>query len=59
MEKISNFIGGVKKELDRVRWPNKKDMIKYSITTVLFIIFFATFFFLLDIIIAFVRSSLS
>ena len=55
MGKISKFFGGIKKEAEKVRWPSKKDMVKYSITTILFIIFFALFFFSLDIVIAFFK----
>ena len=46
------FLTGVKKEMGKVRWPLKKEMIKYSIATLSFIIFFALFFTLGDLIIA-------
>ena len=46
------FLKEVKSELDKVKWPSKKDMVKYSIATIVFIIFFALFFYLIDIIIA-------
>ena len=46
------FLTGVKKELGKVRWPLKKEMIKYSIATLSFIIFFGLFFTLGDLIIA-------
>ena len=39
------FFGEVKKELSKVKWPSKKDMIKYSIATIVFVIFFAAFFY--------------
>lgn len=54
--KIRIFCHGVKSEFDRVHWPSKNDMIKYSIATILFIVFFAGFFYLIDIVFAFVRS---
>lgn len=47
-----SFFKEVKSELDKVKWPSKKDMVKYSIATIVFIIFFALFFYLIDIIIA-------
>lgn len=31
MEKVKKFFAGVKKEMSRVRWPQKKEMIKYSV----------------------------
>ena len=50
--KKESFFTGVKKEMGKVRWPLKKEMIKYSIATLSFIIFFALFFTLGDLIIA-------
>lgn len=50
--KIVNFIREVKKELGKVRWPNKKEMITYSIATVSFVLFFALFFSLSDLILS-------
>ncbi len=45
MKKIKKFFSEVKKELGKVKWPNRKDMVKYSIATISFVIFFALFFF--------------
>jgi preprotein translocase subunit SecE len=56
MNKIGNFISGVKKEAERVRWPSKKDMVKYSVTTFVFIIFFAAFFTIVDFVFSFIKS---
>ena len=44
MKKIKNFFKDVKKEVSKVKWPTKKDMFKYSLTVILFIVFFALFF---------------
>ena len=33
MKKVKKFFSEVIKELDKVKWPNKKDMVKYSIAT--------------------------
>ena len=41
---------GVKSEFKKVRWPSKKEMIKYSIATILFIIFFAVFFWIIELV---------
>lgn len=54
-EKQESFFTGVRKEMRKVRWPLKKEMIKYSIATLSFIIFFALFFGLADLIIAGVK----
>jgi len=50
------FCHGVKSETKKVHWTNKKDMIKYSIATVFFIIFCSIFFYLIDVIFALVQS---
>ena len=47
---------GVKSEFKKVRWPNKKEMLKYSIATTCFILFFALFFYLIEIIIYFMST---
>lgn len=48
MKKIARFFVDVKKELKRVRWPKKKDMIVYSAATILSLLFFMVFFTLID-----------
>ena len=52
---IISFFKGVIKEMKHVRWPLKKEMVKYSIATLSFIIFFTLFFMLTDLIIAAVK----
>ncbi len=51
-KKFSNFIAGVKVEFKRVKWPSKKEMLKYSVATIIFIIACSLFFYLIDVIIA-------
>ena len=53
--KKESFFKSVSNEMDKVRWPLKKEMVKYSIATLSFIIFFALFFTLGDLIIAGVK----
>lgn len=50
------FCHGVKSEAKKVHWPTKKDMLKYSVATVLFIVFCSLFFYVIDIIFALVQS---
>ena len=52
MKKLARFFIGVKKEMAKVHWPNKQEMITYSVATISFIIFFAIFFTGTDLIIA-------
>ena len=56
MQKIKKFFAGVKKEIGRVRWPKKKDMLKYSIAVLACAIILALFFVFSDLIIATVRT---
>lgn len=44
MKKIARFFVGVKKELKKVRWPKKKEMIVYSTSAISVIVFFMMFF---------------
>ena len=55
MKKLARFFVSVKKEMKKVRWPGKKEMVKYSIATITFILFFSVFFALGDFIIATVK----
>ena len=48
---------GVKSEFKKVRWPNKKEMLKYSIATITFIIFFALFFYLIEVIVWLIQKA--
>jgi len=50
--KITKFFGEVKKELSKVKWPSKKDMVKYSIATIAMVIVFAILFYVIGAIIA-------
>ena len=50
MKKIARFLVNVKKEMKKVRWPNKKEMTMYSIATLITVVIFAAFFGGLDII---------
>ena len=45
--KFRIFCHGVKSEFCKVHWPSKKDMIRYSVSTIFFIIFCSLFFYLI------------
>ena len=47
--KKEGFFKSVKSEFKKVRWPNKKEMVKYSIATVVFVLFFGIFFYLIEV----------
>ncbi|MBQ9018816.1 MAG: preprotein translocase subunit SecE [Bacilli bacterium] len=54
--KFRIFCHGVASEFKKVHWPNKKDMVKYSIATIIFIIFCGLFFYAIDVIFALIRT---
>jgi len=53
MEKIKNFLRGVRQEINRVSWPDKNLALKATISVIMFSLIFGTYLWLLDI--AFVR----
>lgn len=55
MKKIAKFFIGIKNEMKNVKWPTKKEMMKYSFATLGFIIVFMAFFGLTDLLIAGVK----
>ena len=54
--RIRIFFNGVKDETNKVHWTSRKDMVKYSAATIAFIIFFAVFFYLINVIFALVQA---
>lgn len=58
-DKFRIFCNGVKSEFKKVHWTSKKDMIKYSIACIVFIVFCSLFFYLIDVLFAFVQSLFS
>jgi len=56
LTKFRIFCNGVKDEFNRVHWPSKKDMLKYSVATIVFIVFFALFFYLIEVIFALIQT---
>ena len=51
MKKIKKIIFDLKKELDRIRWCKGKELLKNAIVTIIFILFFAIFFTLIEYVI--------
>ena len=48
---MKKFFKNVKQEMKKVKWPSKKDMVKYSIATLIIIAFFFAFFTASDVVI--------
>jgi preprotein translocase subunit SecE len=55
MDKVRNFIYDVRKEISKVHFPSKKEMVMYSVATIGFIFILSAFFFLSDLVIAFFK----
>lgn len=56
MGKIREFFSDMKKEVKRIRWCKGKELFKDVMITLLFILFFAIFFVILQYLIAGVES---
>ena len=54
--KKENLFKQIKKEMSKVHFPNKKDMIKYSVATISFVIFFGIYFYVIELIMALVKT---
>ena len=61
MKKILNSIGkyfkGVKKEIGRIRWTTGKELVKYSLTTISFMLVLGLYFYVIDLLVSLVRSA--
>ncbi len=56
MKKIKAFFRGVKKEAEKTKWLTMKETMAYSSVVVVMIIFFALFFYGLDVLFAFLKG---
>ena len=53
---IGRYFKGVGKETKRIKWTSGKELVKYSIATVVFVIFFGLYFYAIDWIALLIRS---
>jgi len=53
---IFKYFHEVKSEVSKVKWPSRKDMIKYSTATLVFILFFSAFFYIIDLVFALIKA---
>jgi preprotein translocase subunit SecE len=52
MKRLARFFVSIKNEMKNVKWPTRKEMVKYSVATLFFIVTFAVFFGLTDLLIS-------
>ena len=55
-KRIGNYFKGVFKEIKRIKWTSGSDLLKYSISTILFILFIGLYFYAIDWIALLIRS---
>lgn len=53
---IAKYFKGVKKEMGRIRWTSGKELAKYSVTAVTFMIFLGVYFYAIDMLVSLLRS---
>lgn len=54
--KKEGLVKGVRKEIKLVKWPEKNDVFKYTISTIVFCVFVALFFVILTYILSLVKG---
>ena len=58
MKKVVDYFKGVKQEISIIKWTSKRDLVKYSVSSIVFVLFFGVFFYAIDMLVALLRSSL-
>ena len=56
-DKKEGFFKGVKHEMSKVKWPDGKSMVKYTIATLAFVIFFGGYFYLINFLFALLKGA--
>ena len=51
-----NFVKGLKSEVSKVKWPSGKSMVKYTIATLVFILFFGGYFYFINFLFALLKG---
>lgn len=54
---IISYFKDVRKESKKIVWPSRKNLIKYSVATLIFIAFMAVFFLILSFLAAFLQGT--
>ena len=55
-KKTLKYFKGVSKEFKRIRWTERKDLLKYSLCTLVFVFLFGIYFYAIDWIVLLIRS---
>ena len=54
--RIGRYFRGVAKEIKRIKWTSGKELVKYSVASIVFVLFFGIYFYGIDWIALLVRS---
>lgn len=52
----TSYLKEVRKEMKKVSWPTKKEVFKYSMATIVFCLFFAGFFQILNLVLSVIKG---
>ena len=52
-----NYFVGVRNELSKVKWPSKKEVLKYTVATIVFIVVLVVFFILLSMAMSVIKGA--
>ncbi len=55
--KKENYFVGVKSEMAKVKWPSKKEVTKYTISTIVLIIILVIFFIIMSLIMSLIKGA--
>ena len=54
--RIGRYFRGVAKEIKRIKWTSGKDLVKYSVAAIVFVVFFGIYFYGIDWIVLLIRK---
>ncbi len=58
-QKKENYFKSIKKELKLVKWPTFKEVIKYTLATIVFCVVLCAFFILLNMLMAWIKGGIA
>ena len=52
-----NYFAGVRNELSKVKWPSKKEVFKYTMATIIFVLLLVGFFILMSLVMSGIKGA--
>lgn len=52
-----NYLAGVRNELSKVKWPSKKEVFKYTMATIIFVLLLVGFFILMSLVMSGIKGA--